>query len=81
MIDSNKLKEKIAKSNYDYKEIANILNLTESRLMNKIENKSELYASEIQGLIDILTLSLEEIDEIFFKQFKWKNNLQKRGLV
>ena len=69
MIDTNYLKEKINKSNYTIEYIAKELKLTEKDLLNKIENKKELYASEISYIIDLLKLSIEDQDKIFFNSF------------
>ncbi len=76
MIDSDFLKEKINKSNYNTKYIAKELQLSERELIRKIENKRELNASEIYYLIKLLNLTLEEQDHIFFN-----NNVEKYSTI
>lgn len=60
------LREKIRQSGLKYNYIAPCLKLTTTGLQRKIENDNEFKASEIKRLSDLLSLSPEERDAIFF---------------
>jgi len=66
MIDTDMLREIIKQSGLKYGHIANRLNLTTYGLQKKIENSSEFKASEIREICDILMLTLEQRDKVFF---------------
>ncbi len=46
--------------------IAKYINLTYQGFLNKLVNKSEFNASEIQGLCDLLNIDVENKEKIFF---------------
>ncbi len=58
------IKEKGYKIGY----IAEKMNLSRAGLYNKINGKSEFFASEIQCISDILNLDLQEREKIFFNK-------------
>lgn len=66
MTNSILLNYKIKISGYRHGFLAEKLGLSRTGLYNKINNKSEFLASEIQTLSDILKLSPDERQEIFF---------------
>lgn len=53
MTDTELLREKIESSGYKLQFIAKSLGLTYQGLLNKINNRSEFRASEIQALYDL----------------------------
>ena len=66
MTDTELLREKIENSGYKLQFIAKSLGLTYQGLLNKINNRSEFRASEIQALYDLLGLTEKERVAIFF---------------
>ncbi len=60
------LRKRIDQSGYKMSFIAQKLKLSYQGLLNKINNKSEFKASEIQVLSDILALSDNDKAAIFF---------------
>ncbi len=66
MTDTELLREKIENSGYKLQFIAKSLGLTYQGLLNKINNRSEFRASEIQELYDLLGLTEKERVAIFF---------------
>lgn len=65
MTDTELLREKIENSGYKLQFIAKSLGLTYQGLLNKINNRSEFRASEIQALYDLLGLTEKERVAIF----------------
>lgn len=66
MTNSKLLKEKISQSGYKMKYIANRLEISYYSLAKKIDNITEFKASEIQAICNLLQLSREEREIIFF---------------
>lgn len=66
MTNSILLNYKIKVSGFRHGFLADKLGLSRTGLYNKINNKSEFLASEIQALSEILNLSPDERQEIFF---------------
>lgn len=66
MTDTELLRERIEQSGYKMSFIAQKLKLSYQGLLNKISNKSEFKASEIQALSDLLSLSNKDKSRIFF---------------
>ena len=66
MTDTELLREKIENSGYKLQFIAKSLGLKYQGLLNKINNRSEFRASEIQALYDLLGLTEKERVAIFF---------------
>ena len=60
------LKEAIEKSGYRRTFIAKKAGLTFQGYLNKEEGKTEFRQSEIQAIAELLNLSLEEKERIFF---------------
>lgn len=68
MTDSYLLNYKIKESGYRFNFIADKMSISRTALYNKINGKTEFYASEIQSLSEILNLGIEEKEKIFFNQ-------------
>ena len=66
MTDTELLREKIKQSGYKIQFIAKTLGISYQGLLNKINNKSEFRAKEIQVLHDLLNLTEDERVAIFF---------------
>lgn len=66
MLNINLLNETIEKSGYKRSYIAEKLNLTTYGLSLKLTGCNEFKASEIYKLSELLKLSLQERDKIFF---------------
>ncbi len=66
MTNENLLREKIDKSGYKLRFIAKQLGLTYAGLLKKLRNETEFKASEIQAMKELLGLTNEERDKIFF---------------
>lgn len=68
MINVELLKNKIDESGYKLKFISKQLNITYQGFLNKINGSSEFKLSEISYLTDLLKLTIEEKELIFFNQ-------------
>lgn len=68
MTDTEELRKKIAESGLKLDHIASQMGISRASLWQKIEGKSDFKASEMARLQDILNLSLEEKERIFFKK-------------
>ncbi|MCD8376772.1 MAG: toxin-antitoxin system, antitoxin component, Xre family protein [Oscillospiraceae bacterium] len=66
MTDTEMLREKIEQSGYKLRFIAKKIGITYQAFLNKINNRSEFRANEIQALYVLLGLTEEERVEIFF---------------
>lgn len=66
MTDTKLLREKIEQSGYKLQFIAKKVGITYQGLLNKINNKSEFRANEIQALYNLLGLTEKERIAIFF---------------
>lgn len=66
MTNTTLLREKIDESGYKLRFIAKQIGITYAGFLKKINNETEFKASEIQGLKDLLNLTDEERDKIFF---------------
>ena len=66
MTDTELLREKIKQSGYKIQFIAKKLGISYQGLLNKINNKSEFRAKEIQVLHDLVNLTEDERVAIFF---------------
>lgn len=66
MTDSNKLMELIKKKGYNVRKLANALGISHQALYQKINNKREFKTSEILKIQELLKLTNEERDQIFF---------------
>lgn len=66
MTNTELLREKIEQSGYKLQFIAKKVGITYQSLLNKINNRSDFRANEIQALYDILELTEEERVAIFF---------------
>lgn len=67
MTDSRLLYEKIDKSGYKLRFIAEKIGVTYQCFLNKINNRSEFRASEIQMLYELLSMTEEERVAIFLQ--------------
>ena len=68
LTDSNLLREQVEKSGLKYQYIAEKLDLSRYGLMIKIEGKTEFKASEIRKICNILKISNDLRDLIFFAE-------------
>lgn len=68
MTNSVLLREKINQSGYKLRFIAERAGLTYQGLMNKINNKSEFRAKEIQAICELLDMTETERGAIFFSE-------------
>lgn len=66
MTNTELLKAKIDESGYKLKYIASKLGITYYGFLKKVNNDTEFKASEIQALCDLLNISGEEKERIFF---------------
>ena len=66
MTNTALLREKIDESGYKLRFIAKQIGITYQGFLKKINNESEFKASEIKGLQDLLNLTDETRDKIFF---------------
>lgn len=66
MTDIEKLRGKLNMSGYKLSYVADFLSLTYQGLLNKINGNSEFKTSEVKAISDLLGLSPEERDTIFF---------------
>lgn len=66
MTDTVLLKQKIKESGYKISYIAEKLGLSYPGLKKKIDNQTDFRAGEIQTLSDLLCLSVDEKEAIFF---------------
>ena len=63
-----RIKELIKNKNLSIEEIANQLNLDNQQLENKLNGKEEFYLEEMHKLKEILNLTIEEAENLFFKE-------------
>ena len=68
MTDSFLLNYKIKQSGLKLGSIAETLGLSRTGLYNKINGSSEFFGSEIASLSELLNLSTEEREDIFFNK-------------
>lgn len=67
MTDTLKLKSVLLKNGFTQQnQIAQLLGMTDATFNYKLNNKREFKASEIKKLTEILHLSAEQVNEIFF---------------
>lgn len=66
MMNTKLLREKIDESGYKLRFIAGKLGITYQGFLKKINNETEFKATEIQTLKELLSLTGEERDKIFF---------------
>ena len=68
MTNTELLSEKIRSSGYKLKFIAQKCGMTYQGFLKKLNNDSEFRSGEIMTLRELLDISCEEADEIFFAQ-------------
>jgi transcriptional regulator with XRE-family HTH domain len=68
MTNTLKLKAAIVGSGLNQEQVAENLEMTIATLNYKINNKSEFRASEIKKLSEVLNLTNEEVNAIFFAE-------------
>lgn len=66
MTNTLKLKAVILEKGFTQEQIAEMLEMTSATFNYKVNNKSEFKASEIKKLSEILQLTPDEINAIFF---------------
>ena len=70
MTDSLELDYAIKRAGLDRQKVAGLLGISQMAFFNKIHNRTEFKASEIEALKQALHLSNEQRDKIFFAQSK-----------
>lgn len=66
MTDTQRLRARINEAGYKLKFVAKKLGITPYALQKKIDNDNEFKVSEVDALARLLSLTLQEKDEIFF---------------
>lgn len=66
MVDTNKLKELISESGMTMVAIAAKSGINRVTLYNKLSGQGEFTVSEVEGLSDVLRLSANQRNSIFF---------------
>ncbi len=66
-MDRAELRAEIARKRVSKRELAAAIGISEMALYNKLEGKSEFKESQIKILSEILSLSVEDVDRIFFR--------------
>lgn len=66
MTDSKKLKEFISEHGFNVKSLAEKIGISHEALYQKIANERPFKASEIMSISEIMELTSEERDAIFF---------------
>ena len=66
MVKVNKLAGKIRECGLTQKEIAARMNLSEQSFSRKMQGKARFFVNEVEILTDLLTLTRDEVREIFF---------------
>lgn len=69
MTNTELLRSKIDESGYKLRFIAKQIGITYQGFLKKINNETEFKATEIQILCDLLNISLQEKEVIFFASF------------
>lgn len=67
-MDKIELRVAMKRNGLNYTKLAEILGISYGTLWNKINQKTEFTLDEIQKLSEILDLSTEQRDQIFFKE-------------
>ncbi len=60
------LRASIARAGVSNRKISEFLGISEQALYNKMQGETEFKGSEIKGLANILCLSMEDVNNIFF---------------
>ena len=66
MTNTKKLQGKMREKSYTLKTLSACVGLTDTGLFNKIHNKREFLASEVHTISRVLSLTADEVNEIFF---------------
>ncbi|MBQ9744498.1 MAG: toxin-antitoxin system, antitoxin component, Xre family protein [Clostridia bacterium] len=66
MTKTDKLQGKMREKGYTIKSLSAQMGLSPTGLFNKIHNKKEFFISEVQVIGDVLKLSNDELQDIFF---------------
>lgn len=66
MLKANELKSEVARNEMTLEELARFLGINKSTLNRKMYGKSDFYRNEIVQIANILHLSQERINAIFF---------------
>ena len=68
MTDKNLLYYFVKRAGFKNKDIAKAIGITQSGYTLKISNKSDFRQSEIKTISDLLSLTIEERDRVFFAE-------------
>ena len=66
MTNTKKLQGKMREKAYTIKTLSACIGLTATGLFNKIHNKREFLVSEVRTISKVLSLTSDEMNEIFF---------------
>ena len=66
MLNKNKLRGKIAEAGMTVASLAAAIGLNPATLHRKINGETEFTRAEIQTITEVLNLTVEEVQEIFF---------------
>ena len=66
-INARLLESEMVKNGVTIKEISNELNIAETTFYRKLNGVSDFYRREIAKIVEILKLTREDTDKIFFK--------------
>jgi len=68
MVDTNKLKQKIKEKGLKFGYLAQLLGISENTFTKKMKGIVDFKATELKILRDVLELSWDEVDAIFFAE-------------
>lgn len=69
MINVNKLKGKVVENGYSLETFSEKIGINNSTLYRKMKGGGENFSiGEVQRIIDVLNLSIEDVNDIFFSQ-------------
>lgn len=66
MVDTNKLKQKIKEKGLKFGYLAQLLGISENTFTKKMKGIVDFKATELKILRDVLELTNEELDSVFF---------------
>ena len=63
-----RVKELIKNKNISIEKLSQLMNVDKQQLENKLNGKEEFYLDEMHKLKEILNLTIEEVEDLFFKE-------------
>ena len=80
MVDLEKLKKAIQKKGLSYSDVAKALGVTRSCISHKMSGVIDFKVSQVYLLAELLGLSEQERDEIFYKDEVMSNEINTKAL-